>query len=72
MDRLYLITYNHNEIFRGKVGRIIGMCRNIPRGIDYYIIRFEDNSIKNIEVGEVANGNWRFVTISELLKVGMP
>lgn len=78
-----MITYKMNHPLRGKVGKVIGMKRLTRTEYDSendaskltqmcYQIKYEDGQEALVDIKDVVKDNWHFVTLEELLQVGMP
>ena len=75
----YLINFNLNFPYRGKIAKVIGMKKiyteygsAMKKTELAYHLKFEDDSDYYLDVDLVEKDNWKFVTIDELLCVGMP
>jgi hypothetical protein len=69
-ERLYLINYDHDYPKRGMLGHILGLKRIYS--LNCYQIIFDDESEDYVCIDTLKEKGWRLVTLSELLKVGMP
>ena len=82
-EKIYLICYKNDYFRKGQIANIVGLKKvttysnnsfaNIPINskICYHII-FEDSQEDYIHIEDVEKDNWHFVTLAELLTVGMP
>lgn len=74
-ERLYLITYQKEYHRCGSIANIIGLKKitttniNSELSIMCYHIQFEDGEEDFINIH---SENWHLVTLSDLLRVGMP
>lgn len=82
-ENVYLICYNRLFPNRGKVGKIVGVKKihidndtenvfsNTTSKLAYHIA-FEDGNEHYVFFDLIEQDDWHFVTLEELLCVGMP
>lgn len=82
-ERMYLITYNQDYYRKGKIANIIGIKRLTkfknstiaitPDSISTcYHVKFEDGEEDYVDFNSIKENGWHFVTLEDLLRVGMP
>ena len=73
LERAYLICYNNEYKYRGKIANIISVKKTPhPKPRLVYVIDFEDGATDIVFFDELQDKDWHFVTLEELLSVGMP
>ena len=73
LERAYLICYNNEYKYRGKISNIISVKKTPhPKPRLVYVIAFEDGATDIVFFDELQDKDWHFVTLEELLSVGMP
>jgi hypothetical protein len=73
LERAYLISYNKDYKYRGKIANVIAVKKTPhPNPRLVYVIAFEDGATDIVFFDNIENNDWHFVTIEELLSVGMP
>ena len=77
-EKLYLINYKTSYMKRGEIANVIGVKKisvdnrfNSETTNCFHIV-FEDGHEDYIDMSTLYDEGWRFTTISELLRVGMP
>ena len=82
-ETIYLICYRSGYFRRGKIANVVGM-KKITTYTNYslstipnkskicYHIMFEDGEQDYIDINDIQDNDWHFVTLAELLRVGMP
>ena len=81
-ENVYLITYKRENPKKGKVAKVIGMKKITTKTevddrtevITYlcYEVIYEDGTTTLINADTLVQEQYHFVTIEDLLKVGMP
>lgn len=82
-ERIYLICYENDYFRKGKIANIVGLKRitsfknntiaNIIESSSiFYHIKFEDGEEDYVDLHTIKEKNWHFVTLDDLLRVGMP
>jgi len=82
-ERMYLITYDKDYYRSGKIANVIGIKRvtkfknnSIAFATESittcYHVQFEDGEEDYVDLNSIKENNWHFVTLADLLKVGMP
>jgi hypothetical protein len=73
LERAYLISYKNDYKYRGKIANIIAVKKTAhPNPKLVYVIAFEDGATDIVYFDWIENNDWHFVTLEELLSVGMP
>lgn len=85
-ERMYLITYNQDYYRKGKIANVIGIKKvtkfktnliaianfSIDSVSTCYHIQFEDGEEDYVDFNSIKENDWHFVTLEDLLRVGMP
>jgi hypothetical protein len=69
-EKIYMICYHNDYHKRGMIANIVGM-KKVSTKICYHIV-FEDDEQDYIDINDIKDNDWHFVTLAELLRVGMP
>lgn len=73
LERAYLICYNNDYKYRGKIANVIAVKKTPhPKPKLVYVIAFEDGATDIVFFDSLEANDWHFVTLEELLAVGMP